>query len=308
MVSVLLFPGQGAQKVGMAKDLADAFPAAREVLGAIDAALDQPVTRVMWDGPEEDLQQTENAQPAILAHSAAVLAVVGERLGTVAGAAGHSLGEYCAYMAAGSLTPVSAAQLVRTRGQLMRDAGRERPGAMAAVLGLVSQEVERICRDASTGGETVVAANLNTADQTVISGDPSAVTRAGEACKAAGAKRVQPLKVSGAFHSPLMAPAAEGLRKVLESTEFRDPQFPVVANTTAEPVRTASEGRRWLGEQLTAPVRWMQCVQRLALLGQDARFIEVGPGSVLGGLLKRILPSPRYLSLGTAAEVERFIA
>lgn len=308
MVSVLLFPGQGAQKVGMAKDLADAFPKARETLGAIDEVLDQPITRVMWEGPEEALQQTENAQPAILAHSAAVLAVVGERLGTVVGAAGHSLGEYCAYMAAGSIPPVVAAKLVRTRGKLMRDAGRQRPGAMAAVLGLDAHEVERICRESSTGGETVIAANLNTADQTVISGDPSAVTRAGLGCKAAGAKRVQPLKVSGAFHSPLMAPAAEGLRKVLETTEFRDPRFPVVANTTAEPVRTASDARRLLGEQLTAPVRWMECVQRLGSLGQDTRFIEVGPGSVLGGLLKRILPSPQYLSLGTAAEVERFLA
>ena len=308
MVSVLLFPGQGAQKVGMAKDLADAFPAARETLSAIDAALDRPITRVMWEGPEDELQQTENAQPAILAHSAAVLAVAGDRIGTVAGAAGHSLGEYCAYMAAGSFTPVTAAQLVRTRGQLMRDAGQKRPGAMAAVLGLGSPEVERICRESTTGGETVVAANLNTADQTVISGDPPAVTRAGEGCKAAGAKRVQPLKVSGAFHSPLMAPAADGLRRVLEKAEFRDPRFPVVANATAEPVRSAGEGKRLLGEQITAPVRWMECVQRLATLGPDLRFIEVGPGSVLGGLLKRILPSPQYLSLGTATEVERFLA
>jgi [acyl-carrier-protein] S-malonyltransferase len=308
MVSVLLFPGQGAQKVGMAKDLAERFPAARSVLDAIDAALDQPVTRVMWEGPEEDLQQTENAQPAILAHSAALLAVVGERLGAVAGAAGHSLGEYCAYMAAGSFTPVIAAQLVRTRGKLMRDTGRQRPGAMAAVLGLDAGVVERICRESSSDGETVVAANLNTADQTVISGDPPAVTRAGEGCKAAGAKRVQPLKVSGAFHSPLMAPAAEGLRKVLETTDFRDPRFPVVANTTAAPVATASDGRRLLGEQLTAPVRWMQCVQRLDQMAPYARYIEVGPGSVLGGLLKRILPSPQYVSLGTAAEVERFLA
>jgi [acyl-carrier-protein] S-malonyltransferase len=308
MVSVLLFPGQGAQKVGMAKDLAAAFAPAREVLDAIDGALDQPITRVMWEGPEEDLQQTENAQPAILAHSAAVLAAVGDRLGTVVGAAGHSLGEYCAWMAAGSLTPVTAARLVRTRGQLMRDAGRQRPGAMAAVLGLDAGAVERICRESSTEAETVVAANLNTADQTVISGDPAAVSRAGEGCKAAGARRVQPLKVSGAFHSPLMAPAADGLRKVLEATEFRDPRFPVVANASAEPARTASEGRRLLAEQLTAPVRWMECVQQLARLDGEVRFVEVGPGSVLGGLLKRILPSPQYLSLGTAAEVERLIA
>jgi len=308
MVSILLFPGQGAQRVGMAKDLAEAFPAARETLEAIDAALDQPVTRVMWDGPEDLLQQTENAQPAILAHSAAVLAAVGDRLGPVAGAAGHSLGEYSAYVAAGSFTPVDGARLVRARGRLMRDAGAARPGAMAAVLGLATEVVERVCRESSTDSETGVPANLNTADQTVLSGDPGAVDRAGEACKAAGAKRVQPLKVSGAFHSPLMEPAAEGLREVLECASIAAPRFPVVANATAEPVRSGGDAKRLLGTQLTSPVRWVDCVKRLAELAPGARFIEMGPGSVLGGLLKRILPGPEYLSLGTAADVERFLA
>jgi [acyl-carrier-protein] S-malonyltransferase len=291
----------------MAKDLADAFPAARDALQAIDEGLDEPVTRVMWDGPEDRLQQTEHAQPAILAHSAAVLAAVGTRLGAVAGAAGHSLGEYSAYVAAGAFSPAEGARLVRARGELMRDAGARRPGAMAAVLGLASAEVERICREQARDGETVVAANLNTADQTVISGDPAAVTRAGGACKAAGAKRVQPLKVSGAFHSPLMEPAAEGLRGILDRAAIAEPRFPVVANATAEPVRTAAEARRLLGRQLTSPVRWIDCVKRLAELAPGARFIEVGPGAVLGGLLKRILPEPQYLSLGTAAEVERFL-
>ncbi len=292
----------------MARDLADAFPAARETLEAIDAGLDEPVTRVMWETPEGRLQQTEYAQPAILAHSAAVLAAVGDRLGPIAGAAGHSLGEYSAYVAAGSFTPVDAARLVRARGRLMREAGAARPGAMAAVLGLSSTEVERVCRETSTDAETVVPANLNTADQTVLSGDPGAVARAGEACKAAGAKRVQALKVSGAFHSPLMEPAAEGLRGMLDRAPLAEPRFPVVANATAEPVRQASEARRLLGVQLTAPVRWVDCVKRLAELAPGARFIEVGPGSVLGGLLKRILPEPQYLSLGTAAEVEKFLA
>jgi [acyl-carrier-protein] S-malonyltransferase len=308
MVSVLVFPGQGSQRVGMAKDLAEAFPASREALRAIDDALDEPVTRVMWEGPDELLQQTEYAQPAILAHSAAVLAAVGDRIGPVAGAAGHSLGEYSAYMASGALTPVAAARLVRTRGQLMRAAGSRRPGAMAAVLGLASDAVVRACRESSTAAETVVAANLNTADQTVISGDPPAVARAGDACMQAGARRVQPLKVSGAFHSPLMTPAAEKFRGVLEDARFRDPRFPVVANATAQPVWTATEARRRLREQLTAPVRWVECIQALAALAPGARFIEVGPGSVLGGLLKRILPDPAYQSLGTRAEVEHFLA
>jgi len=308
MVSVLLFPGQGAQKVGMGKDLAEAFPEARDTFLAIDDALGIALSRTMWEGPAEDLQLTHFTQPAIVAHSAAVLAVVGNKLGQVAGAAGHSLGEYSAYVSAASLTPVDAARLVRLRGELMNQAGQQRPGAMAAVLGLPSAEVERVCREASTAGEVAVAANLNTPDQTVVSGDPPAVQRAGDGCKAAGAKKVVPIKVSGAFHSPLMAPAAAGLAEALEATRFEAPAFPVVANASATPVTEPREALRLLREQLTAPVRWVECVRALALLGPGARFIEIGPGTVLGGLVKRILPEPEYLSLGTAVEVQRFLA
>ena len=307
MVSILLFPGQGAQKVGMGKDLAGTFPAARETFEAIDAALGESLTRLMWEGPEERLQLTEHAQPAMLAHSAAVLAVAGDRLEPVA-AAGHSLGEYTAYVAAGALSVLEAAKLVRMRGELMRDAGERRPGAMAAVLGLASSAVEEACQAASDASEVAVAANLNAPDQTVISGDPAAVRRAGEACKAVGAKRVLPLKVSGAFHSPLMAPAASGLRAALAEAHFRDPRFPVVANASATAVRTAAEARRLLAEQLTSPVRWVECLQQLAALAPEARFVELGPGTVLGGLLKRSLPGAQYTSLGTAAELEGFLA
>lgn len=308
MVSILLFPGQGAQKVGMGKDLANAFPEARDTFLAIDEALGIPLSRTMWEGPPEDLQLTHFTQPAIVAHSAAVLAVAGPRLGRVAGAAGHSLGEYSAYVSAGSLTPVDAARLVRLRGELMNEAGARRPGTMAAVLGLPSAEVERACRDASTGDEVAVAANLNAPDQTVLSGDPAAVQRAGDGCKAAGAKKVIALKVSGAFHSPLMAPAARGLAAALAATPFAPPAFPVVANASATAVTEPEEARRLLREQLTAPVRWVECVQALASLGPGARFIEIGPGTVLGGLLRRILPEPAYLSLGTTPEVEKFLA
>ncbi len=307
MVSLLVFPGQGAQKVGMGKDLAEAFPAARDSFRAIDDALGAPLSRLMWEGPEAELLETRNAQPAILAHSVAVFAVVRNRL-RPAGAAGHSLGEYSAYVAAGALSPVAAARLVRERGELMQRAGTARPGAMAAVLGLESAAVERCCRDASADGAVAVAANLNAPDQTVISGDPAAVTAAGDACKAAGAKRVLPLKVSGAFHSPLMMPAREGLEAALRQAPIEDPAFPVVANATAGVVRDRADAVRLLGEQLTAPVRWVECVRALAALAPDPTFVELGPGNVLTGLLKRIVPEARGLALGTAHEVEKFLA
>src|SRR5438128_7446799 len=190
----------------------------------------------------------------------------------------------------------------------MHRAGTARPGTMAAVLGLATAEVEAACREASTGDAVAVPANLNAPDQTVISGDPDAVTRASEACKRRGAKRVIPLKVSGAFHSSLMAPAANQLRVVLEHAPFRDPAFPVVANATAEPVRDAARARRLLADQLTAPVRWVDCIQRAAeLAGPGARFVEVGPGNVLAGLLRRIVPGASVTSLGTADDVARFL-
>ncbi len=201
-MTVLMCPGQGAQKVGMGKDLAERFPAARDTFLAIDEALGTALSRLMWTGPEDELTLTHNAQPAILAHSAAVLAVVRERLGTPGAAAGHSLGEYSAHVAAATLSPVEAARLVRRRGELMLDAGRRRPGTMAAVLGLATVEVEAACDEASGPDGLAVAANLNAPDQTVISGDPAGVSRAGEGCKSRGAKRVLPLNVSGAFHSP----------------------------------------------------------------------------------------------------------
>ncbi len=303
---VLMCPGQGAQRVGMGKDLAERFPAAREVFGAIDEALGVALSRLMWEGPEEELTRTHNAQPAILAHSAAVLAVAGARLDPAA-AAGHSLGEYTAHVAAASLDPAEAARLVRRRGELMYQAGRERPGAMAAVLGLAPEEVEAACREASLDGRVAVPANLNSPDQTVISGDPEAVARAGEGCKARGAKRVVPLKVSGAFHSPLMEPAVAGLRAALAGAAFRDPRIPVIANATAEPVRTAAEAVRLLAAQLTAPVRWADCMRTASRLVPGALYVEVGPGGVLAGLLKRIVPGAATLTLGTADEVERFL-
>jgi [acyl-carrier-protein] S-malonyltransferase len=291
----------------MGKDLAERFPEARETFARVDAALGTPLSQLMFEGPEAELTATHNAQPAILAHSVAVLAVVQGRAPAGAAAAGHSLGEYSAYVAAGALDASAAAMLVRRRGELMHEAGMTRPGTMAAVLGLATAEVEAACRDATADGHVAVAANINAPDQTVVSGDPDAVGRAGEGCKARGAKRVIPLKVSGAFHSPLMAPAAGRLAEALAAAPFRDPAFPVIANATAEPVRGAERARSLLAEQLTAPVRWVACMEAAARLAPDARCGEVGPGAVLAGLLKRIVPGTSVVSLGTADEVERFL-
>jgi [acyl-carrier-protein] S-malonyltransferase len=308
VVTVLMCPGQGAQKVGMGKDLAERFPAARDTFAAIDDALETSLSRLMWTGPEDELTLTHNAQPAILAHSVAVLTVVRERLGTPCAGAGHSLGEYSAHVGAGTLSPVEAARLVRRRGELMLEAGRSRPGTMAAVLGLATQEVEAACDEASGPDGLAVAANLNAPDQTVISGDPLGVARAGEACKARGAKRVIALNVSGAFHSPLMAPAVDGLLEALTSATFEDPAFPVIANASGEAIRTGLDAKRLLADQLTAPVRWVTCMQAAAAFCPDATFVEVGPGAVLSGLLKRIVPGAKTVALGTADEVEKFLA
>ncbi|MEO8140252.1 MAG: ACP S-malonyltransferase [Gemmatimonadota bacterium] len=308
MVSVLVCPGQGAQKVGMGKDLAERFPAARDSFARIDEALGVALSRIMWEGPESELTLTHNTQPAILAHSAAVWAVVGDQLrGTMKAAAGHSLGEYSAYLAAGSLSAEVAARLVRRRGELMFEAGTRRPGAMAAVLGLATEEVVAACREASAGTEVAVAANLNAPDQTVLSGDPAAVERAGEGCKARGAKRVIALKVSGAFHSPLMQPAVAGLTEALARADFADPAVPVIANATATAVNTGAEAKRLLAEQLTAPVRWVGCMQQAAALVPGASFVEIGPGNVLSGLARRIVPGAATVALGTADEVEKYL-
>jgi len=293
----------------MSKDLADAFPEARSALEAVDEALGFRLSAVMWEGPEDLLTRTDHAQPAILAHTAAVWAVAGPKLaGRVAGAAGHSLGEYSAYVAAGAVGVADAARLVRRRGELMHEAGTARPGTMAAVMGLAPDRVAAACREASGAGGVAVAANLNAPDQVVISGDPAAVARAGELLKAAGAKRVIPLKVSGAFHSPLMEPAAARFGAALAAAPLVDPAFAVVANASAEPVRDAGTARRRLAEQLTSPVRWVESVQALgALAGEGATFVELGPGAVLTGLAKRILAGCRTLNLGTAAEVAAFL-
>lgn len=294
----------------MGKDLAERFGAARDTFAAIDEALGVKLSKLMWEGPEEELTLTHNAQPAILAHSAAVFAVIAGTLGSgaVACAAGHSLGEYTAWVAAGSLKPTDAARLVRRRGELMLEAGKQRPGAMAAIMMLAIDQIEAACMEASREGGVVVPANLNSPDQTVISGDPAAVERGGAACKARGARKVIPLKVSGAFHSPLMEPAVDGLRMALAEVSFGDGAFPVIANASGESIQSGLDAKRLLADQLTAPVRWVKCMETATSQAPGARYLEVGPGGVLSGLLKKIVPGAPSVTLGTADEVDRFLA
>ena len=304
----LLFPGQGSQAVGMGRDLAERFPAAREVFQAADEALGAPLTRLMWDGPADELTLTVNTQPALLTHSAAVWAVLRDQGLDVVCAAGHSLGEFSAYHAAGSLSFADAVRTVRLRGELMFRSGQARPGTMAAVLGLDDDIVDGVCRQASEEGSVVIAANFNAPGQVVISGDVAAVERAGPMLVSAGAKKVAPLNVSGAFHSPLMAVAEAELSSQLDAVDFRDPAFPVISNVTAAPVNDALEARTLLVQQLTSAVRWTHCVRAMLGLGVS-QFIEVGTGKVLTGMLKRIDPeaSGRGIAVGSAADVEAFL-
>jgi len=292
--------------VGMGKDVAAEFSQARAIFEEVDDALGVSLSHTMWEGPETQLTLTHNAQPAILAHTLAVYEVVRGAV-QIKCAAGHSLGEYSAYCAAGSLGLADAARLVRRRGELMLEAGKQRPGTMTAVIGLDNQRVKDICTGSSESG-IAVAANINAPDQTVISGDPAAVEAAGKHCKEMGAKRVMPLKVSGAFHSPLMEPASVGLAAELERVQFADPTFPVIANASAEPVGNSAAARGMLGAQLTAPVRWVQSMERAREeAGVDTGFVEMGPGKVLCGLLRRIVPGAESRNLSTAADVHSFL-
>jgi [acyl-carrier-protein] S-malonyltransferase len=303
---ILIFPGQGSQKPGMGKDLAEAFPLARGVFGEVDAALGIDLSRLCFEGPADELTATRSAQPALFAHGAAVWAVVKEAVGPhVRAAAGHSLGEFTAYHAADSISLPGAARLVRRRGELMFDTGTARPGTMAAILGTTTTSIDDICKRATKAAGLVVPANYNTDEQTVISGEIAGVEHAMELAKEAGAKRAIKLPVSGAFHSPLMQPAVVGLTDVIATSAFTDPVFPVFSNVTAEASTTAVDAKALLLQQLTSPVRWSSEIRNIAALFPDALYVEMGPGNVLTGLMARLVKGARTFACGTAAEVEK---
>ena len=306
---VLLFPGQGSQKPGMAKDLVETFPEAKAVFAEVDRALEAPLSTLCFDGPADELTLTHNAQPALLAHGAAVWAVVKERLaGRVKAAAGHSLGEFTAHHAAGTFSLAAAARLVRRRGELMYRTGVERPGAMAAILGTLSEPIEALCERASREAGLVVPANYNDAMQIVVSGETAGVEKLMELARAAGAKRAVKLNVSGAFHSPLMEPAVAGLREALAAASPRDPRFPVWSNVTEQPGTSARDAVELLLRQLVSPVRWAGEAGRLAAAHPGALFVEMGPGNVLVGLVKKIAPQVQSMACGTVADVDALVA
>jgi [acyl-carrier-protein] S-malonyltransferase len=284
-----VFPGQGAQKVGMGKTLADKFPICRAAFDEADATLGEPLSALCFDGPEDRLLLTENTQPAILAMSVAVCRLVESRGLSASFAAGHSLGEYSAHVAAGTLSFADALRAVRRRGRYMQEAVPVGEGAMAAILGLDAGGVARACAETAAGhpGRVVTLANLNAPGQIVIAGHADAVALAGERAKALGATRAIALAVSAPFHCPLMKPAEDRLAPELRALPAADPRFPVVANVDAEPKRDARSAIEALIRQVSSPVRWEDVVRRLIAEGATA-FVEIGPGKVLAGLIRKI--------------------
>jgi [acyl-carrier-protein] S-malonyltransferase len=291
----------------MGRDLIAASEAARHTFEEADDVLGFSLSTLCFDGPAETLTVTSNAQPAILTHSIAVLRTLADGLPEVACAAGHSLGEFTAYVAAGSLAFADALRTVRRRGELMQRSGAERPGGMAAIIGLDDAAVEAVCERASVNGGACVAANYNAPGQLVISGDVAAVERAVALAREAGARRAIRLNVSGAFHSPLMEVSEPGLRVQLDTVQIAPARFPVVSNVTAQPVRDPVDARRLLLTQLTSPVRWTECIRTMFATGATS-FLELGPGNVLTGLLRRIERGAGAKALGTANDLAKFAA
>ncbi len=306
-------PGQGSQAVGMGRTIAETSPAAAAVFAAADAALGQSISDLAWDGPADRLDRTENAQPAILATSIAILAATRERWaaeGLAAPApsfiAGHSMGQYSALVAAGALDLADGIQLVRERGRLMQASGQGRDGAMAALIGLDDARLPELLDAASQHGVFVVA-NRNAPGQVVVSGERPAIEAGAELAKSFGAKRAIVLPVSVAAHSPLMAEAADGMREALTGIVFRDPEVPLLSNKDGRPIETAEACRIELVEHLTAGVDWIRVIERMAA-ADVTTFVEIGPGRVLTGLIKRIVPEAEVIAADDPASLDRLLA
>ena len=292
-----LFPGQGAQAVGMGQELYENSSAARSVFDQVDDALGRPLSKLLFHGPEEELRQTINAQPGIMAVSLACIKAMEEKLGPDAMpepvvTAGHSLGEYTALAVAGVLDIGDTAKLVQKRGELMQEACDQNPGTMAAILGLDEMTLEEIARETGT-----YVSNINTAEQIVISGDVLGIARALDLATARGAKKVIPLRVGGAFHSGLMEPARSGLLEAMESLHFNDPEIPIIANCTGEPLDSAANVKQELASQVSTCVQWKRTVDYMVGSGVDS-FIEIGPGKALSGMVKRISKDAKITNVG----------
>ena len=304
--TAFVFPGQGSQYAGMGRDVAEKYPAARKVFDDIDAALGYSISQLCFEGPDEQLKLTENTQPAILAVSSAIHAVLEEhgvaRRDLVAG---HSLGEYSAIVSVGGLTPAEAAKIVHLRGKFMQEAVPVGTGGMAALIGPSVEDAQAICAEAAEG-EVVSVANINAPGQIVIAGTKDAIDRAIAVAKAKGVRRALPLPVSAPFHCELMKPAEEKLKPVLDEAHFKDLWVALISNVDASPIGTATAVRNALLRQVASPVRWVESVQRMVSMGVK-RFVEVGPGNVLTGLIKRIDPNVELVNISDAATLEAFL-
>ena len=310
MTRAFLFPGQGSQKVGMGAELSAAFAAARDVFQEVDDALSQKLSRLMWEGPESDLVLTENAQPAIMAASIAVVRVLEKEMGLNVAAhakfvAGHSLGEYSALCAAGAFSLADTAGLLKIRGQAMQSAVPVGEGGMFALIGAEIDQAEAVAKEASAAGGTCVVANDNAPGQVVISGSKDAMDRVPDIAKAAGIKRALPLAVSAPFHCPLMQPAADRMAEALAAVTVRPLAVPVIANVMAEPVSEPDAVRRLLVSQVTGRVRWRESILSLRGLGVDTT-VEFGGSNVLTGMVKRIDKELQNITLDTPADLEAF--
>lgn len=312
MTTALIFPGQGSQTIGMGLALNEAFPVAKHVFEEVDEALGQKLSTLMFSGDADELMQTQNAQPAIMAVGMAVVKVLesetGKNISELAGCvAGHSLGEYTALCAAGALSVTDTAKLLRLRGLAMAEAAKENVGGMAAILALTKAQIAEVIANTDLKGQICVMANDNCPGQIVISGQNEALEAVMAGCQAAGAKRAIKLAVSGGFHSPLMQSAADKMREVLAETPLKNPIVPVVSNVLAEPVQNAEQIKELLVRQVTGSVLWTDSMHKMVDDMGINRFVECGNGKVLAGLVKKTYPDIPVFSLGTPADIEAFL-